>query len=282
MSTLFHIVKQDVFIALICVLVATPVSIAADPDSSWPQFHGSKRDNISDEIGLLKKWPDKGPPLLWTADGLGHGFSSLSIAAGRVYTAGNIEKDTVITALDLNGNVLWRAVNGRAWTRDKYYPGARSTPTIDGNRVYHRSPLGNIICLEAETGDIVWELDILNKVGSKNSTWALAESLLIDGDHVISCPGGPETCMVALDKNTGEVVWKATSKGSLTYADGMFYTLSMDRVMGLVWPSSNGLELVSSFEIPKGGKGESWAHPVVCGGRLYILHGDYLYSYNVR
>jgi len=86
MSTLFRIVKQDVFMALICVLVATPASIAADPDSSWPQSHGPNRDNISDEIGLLKKWPDKGPPLLWTADDLGHGLSSVSIAAGRTYS----------------------------------------------------------------------------------------------------------------------------------------------------------------------------------------------------
>jgi outer membrane protein assembly factor BamB len=421
MSTLLAVIRRGFSIVLLGVLIAASASFAADHDYSWPQFHGSSRDNISDETGLLKKWPDDGPPLVWTVKGLGHGFSSLSIAASRIYTAGNIEKDTVITALDLNGNVLWRAVNGRAWTRDKYYPGARSTPTIEGHRVFHQSPLGNIVCLEAETGDIVWELDILNTVGSKNSRWALAESLLIDGDRVISCPGGPETCMVALDKNTGEIVWKAPStdelagysspllfrhkgfriittltakaiigvnadngkllwhvkhesyadenvmipifhdghvfistlatgsvkwklnvedgkasleelwrtkemdnhhggvilldgslygtstvknskkwitldwqtgqnksmdegvgKGSLTYADGMFYTLSIDRVMGLVRPSSNGLELVSSFEIPEGGKGKSWAHPVVCGGRLYIRHGDFLYAYNVR
>ncbi len=209
------VTTKSVSIIFLGVLIATSVSFAGDRDCSWPQFHGPNRDNISTETNLAKNWPDKGPPLAWTVDGLGHGFSSVSIAAGRIYTAGNIEKDTVVTALDLNGKVLWRAVNGRAWTKSSNYPGTRATPTIDGNRVYHQSPVGNIVCLEAKTGDVVWELDILDKVGSKNSTWALAESLLIDGDHVISCPGGPETCMVALDKNTGSIVWKAPSTGEL-------------------------------------------------------------------
>jgi len=144
---------------------------------------------------------------------LGHGFSSISIADGIICTAGNIEKDTVITALNMKGKVLWRSKNGKAWTRD--HPGTRSTPTIDGTRIYHQSPLGNIACLRAETGEVVWSVDILKKVRSKSSTWALAESLLIDGDHLISCPGGPETCMVALDKNTGSIIWKAPSTGEL-------------------------------------------------------------------
>jgi hypothetical protein len=75
---------------------------------------------------------------------------------------------------------------------------------------------------------------------------------------------------------------KGVGKGSLTYADGMLYTLSEDGVMGLMRPGADGYELVSSFDIPKGGKGNSWAHPVVCAGRLYIRHGDFLYAYKIR
>ena len=386
---------------------------------NWPQFHGPERDNISHETGLLKTWPDEGPPLLWTVDGLGHGFSSVSIADGTIYTAGNIGKDTVITALNMEGKVLWRAKNGKAWTRS--YPGSRSTPTIDGARVYHQSPLGNIVCLETKTGEIIWEVDILNKVNSKSSMWALAESSLIEGDRLISSPGGPETCMVALDKHTGEIIWKAPSiievagyssplliefqgqkivvtltaksfigvnfengellwqvkhetyadenillpihhdgrlfvstlqagsvqwkivtqdgkigleevwrsneldnhhggvvlyeghlygtsmmknknkwvcldwetgrklyaaagvgNGSLTCVDGMFYTLSIDRLMGLVQPTPMKFEVVSSFKIPEGGEGLSWAHPVVCNGRLFARHGEFLYVYDVE
>ncbi len=385
----------------------------------WPQFHGPNRDNLSTEKGLLKKWPEKGPALLWTAKGLGHGYSSVSIASGMIYTAGSIEKDTVITALNLDGKVLWQVENGKTWTGDR--PGTRGTPTIDGDRLFHQSPLGNLVCLEAKTRHRIWEVNILEKFQSKTATWALSESLLVDGDHLICCPGGPQTCMVALDKKTGSVVWKAPStgelagyasaslmeyqglriivtltskgmigvnadtgeliwhvkhesyadenvmmpiyhdghvfistlkagsvkwkvnvkngkasleeiwrtqeldnhhggvllvdgnlygtstfrnrnlwicldwetgqnehmdngvgKGSLTYADGMLYTLSENGVMGLVRPNPVGHELVSSFKIPEGGKGNSWAHPVVCDGRLYIRHGEFLYAYSVR
>ena len=90
---------------------------------------------------------------------------------------------------------------------------------------------------------------------------------------------------ISEDWETGKVQYTARkigSKGAIVYADGMMYTLSENGVMGLVRPTAAGYELVSSFDIPKGGKGNSWAHPVVCAGRLYIRHGDFLYVYNVR
>ena len=163
----------------------------------WPQFHGPNRDNISTETGLVDQWPEGGPRLLWTASGLGHGFASLAIADGRIYTAGDVGEDTVITALDTEGEVVWRAKNGPAWTGDK--PGSRSTPTLDGDRLYHESPHGDVVCLDANSGRRIWGLNILERFRSKNVTWALAEALLIDGDRVICRPGGPEASFVALD-----------------------------------------------------------------------------------
>ena len=200
-------------ITLITGLIAAAAIAGAAEALSWPQFHGPKRDNISTETGLLKTWPEGGPSLLWTAQGLGHGFSSMAVAGGIIYTAGNVEKDTVITALDTSGKTLWQGKNGPAWTKD--YPGTRATPTLDGDRLYHQSPLGQIVCLQARTGKPLWQLNVLEKFGSEPPRWALAESLLIDGDRLISCPGGPQTCMVALDKKTGAVVWKAPSTGEL-------------------------------------------------------------------
>jgi outer membrane protein assembly factor BamB len=403
---------------LIIVFIATSVAYAGQ-EAFWPQFHGPRRDNLSTETGLLKEWPKEGLVLLWTAKGLGHGFSTVSIADGMIYTAGNIDEDTVISALNMDGKILWQVKNGKAWTKD--HPGTRGTPTIDKDMLYHESPVGNIVCLKAKTGEKIWEINILEKFQSKTATWALCESLLIDGDRLICCPGGPQTCMVALDKNTGAVVWKAPTtgelagyaspiiaelkglriiitltskamigvnadtgellwhvehesyadenvimpiyhdgcifistlkagsvkwkinvkdgkasveelwrtneldnhhggvvlvdenlygtstfrnsnlwvcldwetgenkhmdkgvgKGSLMYADGMLYTLSEDRVMGLVRPTPTGSELVSSFNIPEGGEGKSWPHPVVCGGRLYIRHSRFLYAYSVQ
>jgi outer membrane protein assembly factor BamB len=404
---------------LVGILLTAAASQSAPQPCSWPQFHGPNRNNISAETGLLTTWPAEGPTLLWTAKGLGHGFSSISIAAGMIYTAGNVADDTIITALDLDGNTRWQVANGDAWTRD--YPGTRATPTIDGDRLYHQSPLGSLICLEAKTGRKIWQFNTLEKFGSKHPKWALAESLLIDGDRLISCPGGPQTAMVALDKTTGDVLWQAPStgelagyaspilaehaglriivtltakaligvnvqtgsllfhvphesyadenilmpifhdgcifvstlkagsvrwklnvsdgkasveelwrttemdnhhggvllldgtlygtstfrnrnlwigldwetgeklfadkgvgKGSITYADGLLYTFSIDRLMGLVRPTPTGLDIVSSFTIPEGGEGKSWPHPVVCGGRLYLRHGQFLYAYDIR
>lgn len=130
-----------------------------------------------------------------------------------IYTASSIGKHTVVIALNLDGKILWQVKNGKPWTGAQ--PGSRGTPTIDGNRLFHQNPLGNLICLDAKTGDRIWEFNIIEKFNSKVPRWALSESLLVDGDHLISCPGGPQTCMVALDKTNGTVVWKAPSTGEL-------------------------------------------------------------------
>jgi len=112
-----------------------------------------------------------------------------------IYTASSIGNNTVVIALNLDGKVLWKVKNGKSWTGA--YPGSRGTPTIDGNRLYHQNPHGSIVCLDAKTGDIIWQFNIIEKFNSKLPRWALAESLLVDGGHLISCPGGPQTCMVA-------------------------------------------------------------------------------------
>ena len=119
MFTSLAIIRQYIYIMLIGGLIVKSVAYAADQDPFWPQFHGPNRDNLSTEKGLLKEWPEEGPALLWTAKGLGHGYSSVSTAAGMIYTAGNIEEDTVITALGLDGKVLWQVRNGKAWTGDR-------------------------------------------------------------------------------------------------------------------------------------------------------------------
>ena len=175
----------------------------------WPQFHGPGRDNISVEKGLLKRWPDGGPSLVRTAKGIGHGFSTVSIADNRIFTAGNIDGRTVITAMDMDGKILWQSDGGKAWQKPSPHPGTRGTPTIDGDYVYYESPHGQVVCLKAETGEKVWTRNILKDFSSENIKWGLSESLLIDGPRVIVCPGGSDTAMAALDKTTGKTRWKA-------------------------------------------------------------------------
>jgi outer membrane protein assembly factor BamB len=395
-------------------------TLAAAAD--WPQFRGPRRDNISDETGLLKQWPEGGPKLLWRAEGLGHGFAGAAIAQGRIFTAGNLGEETVVTALDLQGKRLWQTPNGPAY--EKQYPGSRSTPTVDGGRVYHLAPEGDLICLDAQTGQRAWGFN-LKKFGGRVSTWGLAESPLVDGERLIVCPAGPEIAMVALDKRTGATLWECRGAGdkpayasailvdyqglrqlvtmtatsaigvaadtgkllwrrewkppfdvnaatpvyhdgavaisttwgrgasrlrlvvdgqscraeeswhtaafdnehggfllfdghlygladgnhskrqwaciewstgrtawlapgppgrtaSLTAADGMLYLAGEEGDIALQRRNPQRLEIVSRFKLPKGGEGPLWAHPVVCGGRLYLRHGEFLYAYDVR
>jgi outer membrane protein assembly factor BamB len=192
-------------------LVTGRPATLADVETSpyWPAFQGPRGDNISDETGLLREWPEDGPALLWTAEGIGQGYSSVSLARGLIFTSGNINDQSVVTALDLDGEIRWQTPAGGAWTGS--HPGTRSTPTIDDDRIYYQNPLGELFCLNAATGETIWNVNVLERFGADNITWALAESILVDGDRVISTPGGPETAVVALDKMTGETVWQSES-----------------------------------------------------------------------
>jgi outer membrane protein assembly factor BamB len=178
----------------------------------WPAFAGPRGDNISDDKGLLPTWPDDGPPLVWKATGVGQGYSSVSLARGLILTAGSINDQSVVTALDLDGKIRWQTPVGGAWTGA--HPGTRSTPTIDDDRIYFQSPLGDLACLAAATGKPIWQVNTLERFGAKNIMWALAESIVVDGPRVLSTPGGPQTAVVALDKMTGETIWQSpTAEG---------------------------------------------------------------------
>jgi len=194
--------------ALILVLIIAAADVSAN---DWPQFHGPNRDNKSPDKELLKAWPEGGPSQIWETGGIGEGYSTVSIVGKRIYTAGAIDDDCVITALDTNGKKLWIRKNGKAWTGS--YPGTRSTPTIAGDLLYHLSGIGNLVCLNADSGDVVWTVNILEEFGGRNINWGLAESPLVTGNKVICTPGGKDISMVALERRTGEVIWKCLGAG---------------------------------------------------------------------
>ena len=192
------------YIVPLMLAVAAASASAAD----WPQFHGPNRDNKSTDTGLLKTWPEGGPSRIWETAGIGEGYSTAAIVGERIYTTGAIDGDCVITALDREGEKVWTRKNGKAWARS--YPGTRSTPTIADGLLYHLSGIGNLICLKADSGDLVWSINTLEQFNGRNITWGLAESPLVIGDRVICTPGGENVSMVALDRRTGNVVWKCT------------------------------------------------------------------------
>jgi len=198
---------ERIVVICLCALLGGGVCLADD----WPAFRGPNRDGKSAETGLLKEWPQGGPKVLWSAGGLGIGFSSVAVAKGAVYTTGMIDSEGFLFALDLAGNLKWKESYGPEWTGS--YKGTRTTPTIDGDRIYVFSGTGVMECFEAGSGKKIWEVNTLERFEGKNISWGMSGSPLIDGDKVYCTPGGKKGVIVALDKMTGRTIWATAGIG---------------------------------------------------------------------
>ena len=213
------------------------VLLSLFPAADWPVFHGPKGDNRSPDTGLLEVWPEDGPPLVWETSGVGagqSGFSSVTIAGNRIFTAGSRDGKSIVYCLDTTGKKIWEYENGGVWT--KSYAGTRSTPTVDGDRVYDFSSLGELVCLDVKTGKKIWGRNILNDFEGENIIWALAESVCIDGDRLICSPGGKKAGVVALDKKTGEIVWATPSTGEKTsYSSAVIFEQDGLRILAMMY-----------------------------------------------
>lgn len=179
--------------------------------ANWPQWRGPNRDGISKETGLLKQWPTDGPPLVWKATGAGNGYSSFSIANGKLYTMGLRGDREFVIAFDLaSGKEVWATPNGSGFRNDRGN-GPRGTPTIDGDRIYALGGNGDLSALDASTGKLVWSKNMLREFGGSNIQWGISESPLVLGNKVFVNAGGPGASMVALNKTDGSVIWKSQS-----------------------------------------------------------------------
>jgi outer membrane protein assembly factor BamB len=189
-------------------LLISIILASTAPAADWPQWRGPNRDGISSETGLLTSWPSGGPKVVWRISGLGVGYSSFSIVGGRMYTQGQRGKQEFVLALDVKtGNKLWETVTSRDFENDRG-SGPRGTPTFDNGKLYAMTGEGTVVCLDAATGKIIWQVDSVKKFGGSIPHWGYSESPLIDGDRVIVMPGGRGASLVSLDKSTGAVQWK--------------------------------------------------------------------------
>jgi outer membrane protein assembly factor BamB len=187
-------------------------SQVAATTTDWPQWRGPKRDNKSLETDLLNEWPTEGPKLLWSArdvnkgKNVGNGYASIAIAHDRIYTLGDRDKNLQMVALDLKtGKVLWGTTIAPRYGSG----GPRSTPTVDGNRVYGLTPQGILACADATSGKLLWTKDLKKDYqGHMMSGWNYSESPTIDGEKLVITPGGKEAAVVALNKETGALIWK--------------------------------------------------------------------------
>lgn len=394
----------------------------AQSGNEWPSFHGSERTNRSKETGLLKSWPDGGPKLLWTASGIGEGYSSVIIANNHLYTEGRSGDMTAVFCFDLNGKQIWKKTCGKAWNTNlswaSTYIGSRSTPTFSEGVLYILSEAGLLEALDASTGNELWARELTADFDASIPEYGYSESVLVDGNNLYLKPFGKKGYQICLDKKTGRVIWtsndnngetgyasfvisdfggyrqlitstgnnyygldsktgkllwkvdfanqrelnvadavtyneyvlvssgygkgsmlfklkpsgkvlatekvwesnlmdnhhggfllhngyiygsgtnkrgwycldfntgkemwKTDGKGSLTYADGMLYLLDERGTMRLVKADPGKYVCTGEFTVPKGGESLYWAHPVVCGGRLYIRHADKIFAYDIK
>ncbi len=195
-----------------CIVLAAD-SFQAKPND-WPQWQGQDRTAVSKEKGLLQSWPKDGPKLLWQDSKLGGGYSTPSVAAGRIFGMSYRGAEEGVWALnEADGKELWFtkiAKKGNAGFNE----GPRCTPTVDGKLLYALGISGDLACLEVGSGKIKWRKNLVKDFGSDVGGWKYSESPLVDGDRVLVTPGGKTATLVALNKSTGDVIWKGVFNGT--------------------------------------------------------------------
>lgn len=194
----------------ISVLAFAAVITGQSNSNDWPQWQGPDRTGLSKETGLIKEWPASGPPRVWQISNLGAGYGSLAIKGDRIFVQGRVGRQSTVFSLDRSdGKIVWSRALGPAGNNDRG-PGPRGTPTVDGDRVYVLTENGDLACLKAQDGSVLWQRNILKDFGGRNIPWEISESPLVDGNHVVVTPGGRGAGIVALDKMSGRTIW--TSK----------------------------------------------------------------------
>jgi len=241
----------------------------------WPCFHGPNRDARSPDVGLLKEWPQGGPPLLWKYDGIGQGFSTVSVSGGLLYTTGDVNERLIVFVFDMDGKPKFKIDHDAAWTKD--HPGSRATPTLDGGNLYIESGNGVVGCYDARTGAKKWTRH-LSEFGGKPGTWGYAESVLILGNLAVVTPGGSK-CLVALNKLTGQPVWASTGfsagaqyGGCLPFTYQNVPMLAAGTAGGLVCVDARNGALVWSTDFSKGNTANC-PTPAYADGHLFWANG---------
>ena len=251
-------------------MLAASVLAAAD----WPQWRGPNRDGRSAETGLLRAWPAQGPPQVFRAAGLGEGYSSLAIARGKIFTQGQRKEGEFVLAFDAaTGKKLWEAPNGKVF-RERRGHGPRGTPTVDGDRVYALAGDGTLGCFDVATGRPLWGYNVVERFGGKVPGWGISESPLIDGDRLIVMPGGKGAALVALDKKSGNLLWKSQNDSAayssaiafdnggirqvVAFSDDAVFAVRAD-TGALLWRNKRVTNMIANI-----------ATPIYAGGFLFV------------
>lgn len=209
-----HAVKMRKHFLMLCAMMLCVSTVVA---ADYPQWRGPNRDGHSPETGLLAQWPENGPDLVWQIMDVGGGYGTPSVANGVLYIVVNEGMENeLVKALDATtGKLLWSTRIGKVGKPDQQpnFPGGRSTPTVDGKQLYVLGSDGDLACLETKSGNIIWQKNLVSEFEGKSGKWAYSESPLVDGDVLVCAPGGTGATVVALNKNSGDVIWTSAFPG---------------------------------------------------------------------
>jgi outer membrane protein assembly factor BamB len=247
--------------------------------SDW---RGPNRDGIYPETGLLKQWPEAGPDLLWSFEGLGHGHTSVAVAHDKVYVTGIKDSAQAVGrlfAFDLEGLLLWKKDYGKDFIDN--FIGTRSTPVVVDEHIYLESGAGAVYCLNAENGEELWSKDFFRDFGADSAIqFGYAESVLIDGDHLICVPGGKENNVVALNRFSGETVWASKGFGEQsTYNSPILIEVGTQRlIIAMTAGSIMGIDAESGemyWRIEQTQQNKIHANtPLYADGKLVVSSAD--------
>ncbi len=195
-------------IVLVSFIFVTSMLLKAQTPTKW---RGPNGNGVYNETGLLKKWPAKGPEILWHFDNLGQGHSSPAFANGLIYISTMFETTGYIYAITPDGKLKWKAPYGPEMSES--YPGSRATPVIAGDLLYIYSGLGVLTCMDSKNGNVKWRKNVFKDFDGTNIQWGVTETVVVDGGLVYVTPGGKKNNVVALNRNNGDLVWTSPAKG---------------------------------------------------------------------
>ncbi len=248
------------------------------------EFRGNERSGFYNETGLLKQWPDNGPPLVLQIEGIGKGYSTPILVNEKIFITG-IKEDTIdiLSAYNLKGELLWDTPYGRSWTRS--YIDSRSTPTYYNGKLYVSSGTGQLSCIDSENGKTMWSVDAVNKYSGQIHRHGDAEAPLIVDNKVVYLTGGEENTMVAFDKDSGKEIWLTKSLGGAkSYASPtlinhngtkIILAQTTDNLIGINPENGNifwSYDLIQ-YHINRQGKGGQTNPPVYYKGEIFVTSG---------
>ncbi len=242
------------------------------------QWRGPNRDGKYPDTGLLKKWPDGGPTLLWHYDQLGDGHGSAAVTKERIFMSGTTpEGNGFVVALNHKGEKIWQKEYGKEWMEN--FEGVRSTPLVYGDKLYMMSSYGNLVCMKVTDGEFIWQVDLFTQYDGLNIKWGVTENLLIDGEKLFVTPGGTNANVLALNKDSGALIWKSKGNGEMSaYCSPMVVQRGETRLLITQTASSIlGLDAKTGDVLWTFPHPNKWSvqpnTPTYQDGKVYILSG---------